>query len=115
VLTVALRRVLQNGKITMNEKTIAERRSKYEMIRDPVKCFVETAFEQDSLESSDFTTKDMTFQAYRLFCKENKIAAVSKEALGKKLSEFRWVDGQKERMTSNEKKRVWCWLGHKLT
>jgi putative DNA primase/helicase len=85
VLMVALRRVLQRGRITMNQKTIAQRRSKYEMISNPVKCFVETAFEQDSLETSDFTTKDMVFKAYQLFCKENKIAAVSKEALGKKL------------------------------
>ena len=115
VLMVALRRVLQHGKITMNEKTIAERRAKYEMISNPVKCFVETAFDQDSLEN-DFTTKDMTSQAYHIFCVENKIAALSKEALGKKLSgEFKWDDAQIPIVIQDKKQRVRCWIGHKLT
>ena len=57
----ALRRILKDGNITMNERTIAERQPKYELILNPVTTFVETAFEQDSLESSDYTTKDMAF------------------------------------------------------
>lgn len=34
----------------MNERTIAERRQKYELICNPAKIFVETAFEEDSME-----------------------------------------------------------------
>lgn len=46
----ALRRILKHGNITMNERTIAERRQKYELICNPAKIFVETAFEEDSME-----------------------------------------------------------------
>jgi len=68
------------------------------------------------VESSDFITKEMTFQAYQLFCVENKIAAVPKETLGKKLSgEFKWNDEQKSIVIQNKKQRVRLWIGHKLT
>jgi hypothetical protein len=68
----ALRRILKHGNITINERTMAERRQKYELILNPVKIFVETAFDEASVESSDFTTKDRPFKHINYFVRRTR-------------------------------------------
>ena len=58
ILMIALRRILKNNKgVFVNEKTINERREKYELVLDPIGSFIEQAVAEDSTES-DRVTKD---------------------------------------------------------
>ena len=50
-LMIALRRILKNNRgIFMNEKTIHERREKYELALNPIGSFIELAIAEDSAE-----------------------------------------------------------------
>jgi hypothetical protein len=51
--------------------------TEHELILNPVTTFVETAFEQDSLESSDYTTKYMAF--LNMFSKKVRWSINSKQ------------------------------------
>ena len=50
ILMVALRNVLKNKRIFVNEKTIQERRIKYELASKPIECFKQDAIAEDSTE-----------------------------------------------------------------
>ncbi|HKG88278.1 MAG TPA: phage/plasmid primase, P4 family, partial [Nitrososphaeraceae archaeon] len=50
VLMIALRRLLNMRRIFVNEKTIAERRSRYELAAKPIECFMHDAIAEDSTE-----------------------------------------------------------------
>jgi len=115
VLMIALRRVLRDNNIRSNEKTIEQRRLKYELISNPVAVFIEEAFEPGSL-SDDYTGRDSCYNAYKLFCIKHSIAAITKDSLGKKLKGgWNWEYVQRQFVIKGEKKRVWCWEGHRLT
>ncbi|HEY7570221.1 MAG TPA: phage/plasmid primase, P4 family [Nitrososphaeraceae archaeon] len=105
VLMIALRRILKiNRGIFMNEKTIHERREKYEVVLDPVGSFVDLAIAKDSIET-DRVIKDDLYRAYRRFCKEKRLAIESKENFGKILKkQFRFQDG---REASGARRTVW--------
>lgn len=111
-LMAPLRRVLKSERITLSERTIAQRRMKYELICDPVKVFVETAFVEDSIAGRDFTLKDSAYEAYQLFCVRKKIVPISKATLGKKLvsRDFSFKEGMREMPGRNDMKRYHCWL-----
>jgi hypothetical protein len=49
VLMTSLRRVLRSKRIFVNEKTIQERREKYEMSSDPIGSFIKIAVAEDSI------------------------------------------------------------------
>ena len=90
-----LRRILKNNKgVFVNEKTINERREKYELVLDPIGSFIEQAVAEDSTES-DRVTKDDLYRAYARFCKEKRLAVESKENFGKILKKrFNYQDGR---------------------
>ena len=74
ILMIALRRILKNNRgIFMNEKTIHERREKYELTLNPIGSFIEQAIAEDSTES-DKVIKDDLYRAYTRFCKEKRLA-----------------------------------------
>jgi putative DNA primase/helicase len=104
-LMIALRRILKiNRGIFMNEKTIQERREKYEMALNPVGSFVELAIAKDSIET-DRVIKDDLYRAYRRFCKEKRLAIESKENFGKILKkQSRFQDG---REATGLRRTVW--------
>lgn len=95
ILMIALRRILKNNKgVFVNEKTINERREKYELVLDPIGSFIEQAVAEDSTES-DRVTKDDLYRAYARFCKEKRLAVESKENFGKILKKrFNYQDGR---------------------
>ncbi|HET7344981.1 MAG TPA: primase-like DNA-binding domain-containing protein, partial [Nitrososphaeraceae archaeon] len=68
--------------VYVNEKTIQRRREKYEMAANPISSFVEHAVTRDSGES-DKTPKDLLYNVYKRYCKENKLAVEAKENFGK--------------------------------
>jgi putative DNA primase/helicase len=110
ILMVALRRILKNKGIYMNEKTIEERRKKSERVADPIKSFLEEAIAEDSLET-DYIIKSDFHSVYVRFCKKYKIAHKSIEVFAKELGK-RKLYGEKKRTINGERKNVW--LGIKL-
>jgi putative DNA primase/helicase len=110
ILMIALRRILKNRGIFVNEKTIHERREKYELALNPIGSFIEMAIAEDSTEL-DKVIKDDLYRAYTRFCKEKKLAVESKENFGKILKrQFRFQDG---REASGARRTMW--KGVKLT
>lgn len=110
ILMIALRRILKNKGIYMNEKTIEERRKKSERVADPIKSFLEEAIAEDSLET-DYIIKSDFHSVYVRFCKKYKIAHKSIEVFAKELGK-RKLYGEKKRTINGERKNVW--LGIKL-
>lgn len=99
---IALRRLLKRKEIFVNEKTIAERRSRYELAANPIECFVQDAIAEDSTEY-DRALKETLYHAYEIFARENKLALISKESLGKILKR-RFEDG---REPSGRRRNFW--------
>jgi putative DNA primase/helicase len=105
VLMDALRDILlKNNGIFINEKTIQTRKEKYEMAADPIGSFIEHAVAKDS-DESDKTPKDLLYNIYKRYCKENKLAVESKENFGKMLkNKYQYQDG---REASGERRTIW--------
>lgn len=110
ILMKALRRLLRNKGIYMNEKTIEERRKKSERVADPIKSFLEDAVAEDSIES-DWITKPDFYDAYTKFCNRHKIAIKPIEIFAKDLMKIKKFDHQKKTI-KGERKMIW--LGIKL-
>ncbi|MDQ6863512.1 MAG: hypothetical protein M3044_06785 [Thermoproteota archaeon] len=65
--------------------------------------FIKAANSEQSVES-DRTTKDLLYQAYKRFCKHNKLAVESKENFGKILKSNRFKE---VRESSDERRTIW--------
>ena len=73
VLMIALQRLLKNNSVFVNEKTIQTRREKYEIATNPIGSFIEHAVARDC-DEFDKTPKDILYNVYKRYCKENKLA-----------------------------------------
>jgi putative DNA primase/helicase len=104
VLMIALRRILHNKGIYLNEKTIQERRDKYEMASNPIGSFIEQMVARDCTED-DKTPKEEFYRAYVLYCKENNLPIQSKENFGKILK--RNFSFQEGRESSDLRRPIW--------
>ena len=111
VLMTALRNLLKNKKIFVHEKSIQERRGKYELAVNPIEYFKQEVIAEDLLES-DRTLKETLYRAYEIFVKEKKLPKISKETLGKvlKTKKYGFQDGRE----SSGRRRTF-WKGVKLT
>ncbi|MGB8036348.1 MAG: hypothetical protein WCF03_21230 [Nitrososphaeraceae archaeon] len=101
---------MKDKRIFVNEKTIQQRRDKYEMAANPVSAFLRIAVDKESLEDSDWTSKDIAYRAFQRFCKHFKLAAMSKEKLGKILKQTY----QEARIGPRDGERVTVWKGMKF-
>ncbi|PWU80243.1 MAG: hypothetical protein DLM72_13225 [Candidatus Nitrosopolaris wilkensis] len=110
LLMYTLRRMLKNKRIFVNEKTIQQRRDKYEMAANPVESFCRLAIDKESLEDTDWTAKETAYRAYQRFSKHNKLSAVSKEKFGKIMK----TKYQEARIGPRDGTRVTAWRGMKL-
>ena len=99
---IALRNILKRKGIYINEKTIQERRLRYELSAKPVECFIQDAIAEDSTEG-DRILKETLYRAYEIFAKKNKLAVISNESLGKTLK-HKFEDG---REPSGKRKNLW--------
>jgi putative DNA primase/helicase len=104
VLMIALQHLLRNNSIFVTEKTIQTRREKYEMAANPIGSFIEHEVAIDC-DESDKTPKDLLYNVYKRYCKENKLAVESKENFGKILKNKH--DFQDGREASDERRTVW--------
>jgi HSP90 family molecular chaperone len=69
---IALRRILHNKRIFVNEKTIEERREKYETAANPIGSFIKEVVAEDSV-ISDQTTKEHFYRTLENYCKEKNL------------------------------------------
>ena len=67
VCMMALRRIIVNKGLYINEQTIEERRIKYERNVNPVKAFIEEAIAEDSTADTQISKKEV-HDAYVVFC-----------------------------------------------
>ncbi len=110
ILMHALRNVLNNKGIHLNEKTIEERRLKHEKASNPIKSFIGEAVAEGSTEN-DWVSKDDFYKAYARYCKKYRLAIKPKENFGKGLKkEMNYGESRK----SNKSERKTCWLGVRL-
>lgn len=110
ILMIALRRIIKNKGIHMNEKTIEERRKKSERVADPIKSFIEDAVAEDSTEA-DWIAKTDFHIAYMRFCKRYKIAIKPIEIFSKDLGKIKRFSQQKKTINGERKMG---WLGIRL-
>jgi phage/plasmid-associated DNA primase len=103
LLMFVLRRILKEGRIFLTEKTIQDRRDKYELAVNPVKAFLNIAVDEESLES-DVITKAAFHEAFKYFCNKNKLAVMSMIEFGRTLKEQRI---QESRETSGKRRTLW--------
>jgi putative DNA primase/helicase len=108
ICMIALRNVLKNSGIYINERTIDERRRKYERSVNPVKAFLEEALAEDAIES-DWVIKETLYQAYKRFCKKYQLPVDSIESLGRNLKKEKFEDGRE-----SKRERKTYWKGIKL-
>ena len=102
VLMDILRRVLKRGKIHVNDKSIQQRREKYQLARDPISEFQKAAFAEDSIEN-DWVTKDQLYQTYKRFCNSKKLMVLSKEKFGTAMKN----QYQESRLGTGKRETIW--------
>jgi putative DNA primase/helicase len=113
VLMVGLRRLLAKQKgVFLTEKTIAQRREKYDLMLDPVKHFRSEAIAEDSVFSDEITKEDL-YKAYCRFCRKKKLAIEPKETFGKKMVSLGFKSCRIDVGLGENKKKT-GWKGIKL-
>ncbi|TVP40183.1 phage/plasmid primase, P4 family [Candidatus Nitrosocosmicus arcticus] len=113
VMMIALRTLLNRNGLYLNEKTIEERREKYEKAVDPIRAFYEEAVLQESVVS-DKVTKDDMYDAYVKYCNKYKIAIKQKESLGKELKKKMNIEDGRLGVEIDGKRKT-CWNGVRLS
>ncbi|MGB9167338.1 MAG: hypothetical protein WCB31_00255 [Nitrososphaeraceae archaeon] len=69
-----MRRIDRNGKISVNSRSIEDRREKAELTRDPVGAFVDICkVEPIAPKSNNFVYKDTVYEYFEKFCEVRKL------------------------------------------
>lgn len=106
----ALKTIQKYDKIYLDQKTIMERRLKYDLLSDPIGSFIKDAVAQDSI-CDDFIVKADFHLAYKNYCNYHKLPFENIEKFGEILKqEYHYNDGRKT--IGNKRKTVW--IGIKL-
>ncbi len=107
VLMTALRKILKSKELYVNEKTIEERRAKYERAAYPIKSFIDEAIAEDS-RVDDFIAKEDLYEAYVTYSKKHSHPMQKYDNFCKILKNQ--FDIQETRKEIDEQ-RVRCWSG----
>jgi putative DNA primase/helicase len=113
VLMVALRRILKNDRIYLNQKSIQERRERHELLMDPIGAFIKVVVAEDST-TSDYVTKDDFYNSYVKYCKFYNSPFKNKEEFGKTLKKqpYGLTEGRESKIGKNGKRNT-IWKGIK--
>jgi len=104
VLMSALRRIMKNSAVYVNQKTIAERREKSELLRDPIGRFVKDYVEFD-FESESALPKEDLHTEYKTWCKKHDLPIEQYDTFCRILkNKHNFPD---DRETSGTRRRVW--------
>jgi P4 family phage/plasmid primase-like protien len=93
ILMDSLRTVLKNDGIYLSAKTIEQRRTKSKIATDSIGEFQKRGIAKDSIYDQDALTKDITYRAYKQFCRSNGVVFESQQKFGRKMKE-RYKDGR---------------------
>jgi len=126
VLMVALRRIRVNQDVYMNEKTIEEKREKYQRARNPIKAFIHDTVDEESTEDNFISKVDLHIvyliycgkhglptEKYDSFCKLVRKNDIDNEGVGIQIGETRKDLGEKS--AAGKPRLTHCWTGLKLT
>lgn len=108
IMMRTLRIVLKNKRIITNEKTIQERKNKYEMAANPVGVFLRVAVSKESTPD-DYTIKDDSYKAYRRYCNYFNLPIMAKDKFCK-IVKRDFEDGR----IREDKDRIYIWKGMRL-
>lgn len=103
VLMIALRTLLKNKQIYVNNKTIEDKRLKHEISSQPIKAFLDEVVDETST-SDEIITKADLHGFYIMFCNKHSIAKKSIEPFGKELKRLNYQDG---RESKGERRTIW--------
>jgi putative DNA primase/helicase len=112
VLMAVLRRNVLDDGVFLTEKTIQQRRERYDLMLKPVNYFLSEAVAEDSIVTDEITKEDL-YQAYYRFCKKKKLAIESKEKFGKKVVSLGYLEGRMDIGLGSNKRKT-SWKGIKL-
>lgn len=104
LLMYALRRILKEGKISVNDMTVQERREKYERSSNSISTFIAEAVSENSLESNAIT-KEALYEVYKHFCTKYRLAREPIINFGKILKQVHNFVDSKE--TTGLRRRIW--------
>ena len=105
IIAKCLRTIDRTGKIHVNSKSISERRKRAELIRNPIKAFLNDATNKEPT-LDDFETKDVLYQAFLKFCKIKKLLVIGYDEFAKTLKNEH--DLKNDRKVINGKKQtIW--------
>ncbi len=107
----ALRCILKNKQLYVNEKTVEERREKYERTVNPIKSFYDEAVSEYSI-ASDIITKEDLHKQYVIYCRKHAIPYERYELFCKNVKHK--LELSEKRPIINEE-RIRCWSGVRLT
>ncbi|HZB15571.1 MAG TPA: phage/plasmid primase, P4 family [Nitrososphaeraceae archaeon] len=104
IIAKCLRTIDRTGKIHVNSKSISERRKRAELIRNPIKAFLNDATNKEPT-LDDFETKDVLYQAFLKFCKIKKLLVIGYDEFAKTLKDEH--DLKNDRKVINGKKQTY--------
>ncbi len=113
LLMVYLRKILENKNIHTNEKTIEERREKYERSMNPIISFIKEAV-PENCTTSDWVEKDDFYKAYEKYCDRYGLPKEKKIPFGRIVKQLKppeidfYIKDDKVRVNGRE---VRCWIG----
>jgi phage/plasmid-associated DNA primase len=108
VLMVALRRIRKTQDIYMNEKTIEEKRKKYERSVNPISMFFEEAIAENSTVDC-VTPKKTLHEAYESYCKKYSLPIEKYDSFCRIVINLEHLETIRKRDEYGE--RVYCWKG----
>jgi putative DNA primase/helicase len=112
ILMIALRRIRKTKDIYADEKTIEEKRIKYERSVNPVSVFCEEAIAENSV-LDDYVPKIQFHEAYQTYCKKYSLPIEKYDNFCKIVKNR--IDLETTKKKDLKGNRVNCWKGIKLT
>ena len=108
VLMVELRRITRTKEVYVNEKTIEEKRIKYERTVNPIGSFMQDAISEYSTESH-YITKEDFYAGYEKYCKKHAIQPEKFDNFCRILkNRFQFDDREKRPEINGKRVRVWA-------
>ena len=126
MLMTALRRIRKTQDVYVNEKTIEEKRMKYQRAHNPVNAFLEEVVNEESTEDNYISKVDLYIvyiiycgkyslptEKYDEFCKQVKKNRSERINGGSQILDTRKDLGEKN--SEGKSKFTYCWIGIELT
>jgi P4 family phage/plasmid primase-like protien len=121
VLMIALRRIRKTKDIYVNDKTIEEKRLKYERTVYPIKTFIDEAVAEDST-ADYYVTKEQLFEAYTKYCQKYALPIEKYDTFCRRVKNFRFDNDERVNIRDTKRdlgevdkdgntKKIAIWIG----